>query len=112
MPCDIINDLFPDNSDDIIFVDVTASEAIEKIRELEQKPSEINVGDEYVDKITGEHKILILHDRCLGTYKMLDSHGNVSHPSNLEDYAKTGRHFPEMVNALKQLKEVTDEGSN
>ena len=111
MPCDVVCELFP-YSGDIIFADFTASEAIEKIREYEQKSSEINVGDEYIYKVTGEREILISHDRYLGTYKMLDSHGNVSHPDNLNYHTKTGRHFPEVVNALKQLKEVKDEGSD
>lgn len=36
MPCDVVCELFPD-SNDVIFADITASEAIEKIRKYDEK---------------------------------------------------------------------------
>lgn len=87
-----------------LFEKYTATEAIEKIRQYEQRQEEqIQVGDEieavsgkavvvYVDYVD-EHRVRYVYSN--GVYAF-DSIGNVT---------KTGRHFPEIAEVLAKMKE-------
>jgi hypothetical protein len=91
---------------DEIFSKCTASEAIERIREYEekqkQKEDEIKVGDEVVNA-SGDIGVvigIINNDVSLFIYGW-----NISQVTNKICCKKTGRHFPEIAEVLKKLKE-------
>lgn len=80
----------------------TASEAIEKIRQHEQEQDEIKVGNEVdskgcrgiITKISydGDHFNVMWENGSTGYYM-------------IEDFKKTGRHFPKIAEILKKMQE-------
>jgi hypothetical protein len=108
MPCDAVCELFPD-SNDVIFADITASEAIKKIREYDEKKAERNaspdnelhIGDEVysldknsrktVTAIDGNTAIVLCTSGKCGVFRISGLH-------------KTGRRFA-IDEVLRKLKE-------
>ena len=76
----------------------SASEAIEKIRQYEQE--EIKVGDEVDD---GVANLVVLEINEDGTVKGFADDGSII---NAVPRKKTGRHFPEIAEVLRKMKEV------
>lgn len=80
----------------------SASEAVEKIRQYEQEQEKIKIGDEVkgksskgiITKISdnGNHFNVMWENGSIGCYMM-------------EDFKKTGRHFPEIAEVLKKMQE-------
>ena len=94
-----------------IFDENTASEAIEKIQQHEQEKEEIKVGNEVK---SGDEKYIVLQkylnnidelmvvlfnrrDGEIGTWHMYNANGAI--------FEKTGRHFPEIAEVLRKMKE-------
>lgn len=84
---------------DIIF-DYSPSEFIKAIKAYEEQKNEIHVGDEVVS-IYGNRGYVtcITEDELCVLYP----DGTVGH-STATTYTKTGRHFPQIVEILEQLK--------
>ena len=79
---------------------VSAPEAIEKIRQYEQeKEEQIQVGDEVED---GVANIIVLEINEDGTVYGFDDEGSIIHATPRK---KTGRHFPEIAEVLAKMKE-------
>lgn len=91
-----------------LWVHYTASEAIAKIKECEEKQrqidDEIRVGDEIENDIRG--KAIVLYKEpyglwhciySLGAFSLLKDHQSLWH--------KTGRHFDQIEEVLKQMQE-------
>lgn len=82
----------------------TASEAIEKIRQYEQeKEEQIQVGDEVISP-NGKGVVTEITDIYVRIMYAKGS-GQVVKP---EDLTKTGRHFTEIAEVLKKMKEETN----
>lgn len=85
-----------------IIENISASEAIEKVRQYEQEQEEFKVGDEVNGKggkgiITrisdnGDHFNVMWENGSTGCYMK-------------EDFKKTGRHFSEIAEILKKMQE-------
>ena len=94
-----------DKTIDDIMKESTASEAIEKIRQYEQeKEEQIQVGDEVIAPngkgvVTEITDIYVRIMYAKGSGQVVKS----------EDLTKTGRHFPEIAEVLRKMKE-TDNG--
>lgn len=104
MPCKLREQLF-NRCDSVGVWDVireySASEAIEKIRQYEQeKEKQIHVGDEVTTAsgkavVTGVGPVHFEYDYADG------SHGY----DEVKNVKKTGRHFPEIAEVLRKMKE-------
>lgn len=83
-----------------IIADYTPSEFIKAIKAYEEQENEIHVGDEVVS-IYGNRGYVtcITEDELCVLYP----DGTVGH-STATTYTKTGRHFPQIVEILEQLK--------
>ena len=98
------------NSTLAVFNKYSASEAIEKIREYEEKKkheedSEIKVGDE-VCSIYGEMIGIVTHIYSTTTaFNILWEDGGVGKGKNKSDFRKTGRTFPQIVEVLNKMRE-------
>ena len=105
MPVYDVNEIFPECQANI-YEDVSALEAIERIKEYEEeqkKAAEIKIGDEVADNdgwkgvVTwispdGEYLVVTLQDGSALRWKK-------------EHFKKTGRHFPQIAEVLKQMQE-------
>lgn len=76
----------------------TATEAIAKINEYENR---IEVGDEVVDSI-GKKSVVV---RVYGEYITVVEYDGVASRWKKEGFKKTGRHFPQIEEVLKQMQE-------
>lgn len=92
---------------------LSASEVISNLREYEKKKNdEIQVGDEVIinENAISSFKpntkaIVIMIDGCSRySYNVMNANGN-THWLEKNEIRKTGRHFPEIVEMLKKLKE-------
>lgn len=84
----------------------SAPEAIEKIRQYEQKWEEqIQVGDE-VDGKSGRGTITKISDA--GVYFNIMWKNGLTGCYRMENFKKTGRHFPEIVEVLRKMQEVRE----
>lgn len=83
-----------------ILANYNASEAIEGIKAYEQE-QQIQVGDEVDD---GVANLIVLEINEDGTVKGFDDSGSIIHATPRK---KTGRHFPEIAEVLKKMKEET-----
>lgn len=92
-----LEDIFDDHTLDGIFNTYTASEAIAKIKEYE----EIKVGDEVVN-VTGKKSVVV---RVCGSVITLVESNGVTGRWEKEDFKKTGRHFSQIEEVLKQMQE-------
>ena len=92
-----------------VFKTYTASEAIEKIRQYEQEKEEVKAGDEVENTQTGV--------RFIVTHMWVNNRGEKgvsgfnrdcsAFSTTIELIRKTGRHFPEIVEALRKMEEWT-----
>ena len=92
-----------------IFNDFSISKVINKINEYEEKQKaddEIKVGDE-VYLVYPEYKRVIFRLRGVTALSM-DEKGE-TWADDINTLHKTGRHFPQIAEVLKQLKEAQDE---
>ena len=85
------------------FKSYTASEAIAKIAEHEKQKEEINVGDEVKTTYGRAVVFYIQGDRARYIYK--DGGYDTDYLANLQ---KTGRHFHEIAEVLRKMKEGAD----
>ena len=98
------------NSTLAVFNKYSASEAIEKIREYEEKKkheedSEIKVGDEVCSRY-GEMIGIVTHIYSTTTaFNILWEDGGVGKGKNKSDFRKTGRTFPQIVEVLNKMRE-------
>ena len=84
---------------------LTAQETIEKIRQYEQEQEEqIQVGDEVINDEDVRAVTVDMDDYLL---HVLDENG-VIQAFPREDAVKTGRHFPEIAEVLRKMKENND----
>ena len=93
---------------DDIFVRCTASEAIKKIREYEQKKQketeEIHVGDEVV-RTDNNSKIGVVTRIVSDAMWLIFPDGLQICANNLKYWKKTGRTFPQISEVLEKMKE-------
>lgn len=102
---DVKRQIFNNTSASGIFKKVSASEAIEKIRQYEQEQEEqIQVGDEVRNIRSGWTAVVarISDDDCL---TLMDGNGAVADGYEITRFTKTGRHFPEIAAVLQKMKE-------
>ena len=91
-----------------IVQEISASEAIEKIKAYEQEQEQIRVGDEVIGIYSSGEQTKpfvitkVISDYYFGIYS--DSGEFCQGGLKLQ---KTGRHFPEIAEALKKMKEET-----
>lgn len=78
-----------------------AQEAIEKIRQYEQKQEKIKVGDEVINDEDIKSVTVDMDDYLL---HVLDENG-VIQAWPREDAVKTGRYFPEIAEVIKKMRE-------
>lgn len=82
----------------------TASEAIEKIRQHEQEKEEFHVGDEFENGSGKKFVILKMDGAEIDRY--IDEEGKTYCMSQkYKVMSKTGRHFPEIAEALRKMRE-------
>ena len=82
----------------------TAAEAIEKIRQYEQeKEEQIQVGDEVRNIQHGWTAVVSAIDRECMT--LMDTNGKLGDGYDMNRFIKTGRHFPEIAEVLKKMRE-------
>lgn len=85
----------------------TASEAISKIKEYEEeqkKAAEIKIGDEVTDY--GEWKGVVTWISPDGEYLVVTLQDGSALRWKKEGFKKTGRHFSQIEEVLKQMQEV------
>lgn len=80
----------------------TAQEAIEEIRQYEQKKEEIQVGDEVVSTCGKA----VVHEVNEGNVYYIYADGERGY-NPINQVRKTGRHFPEIVEVLQKMREET-----
>jgi len=98
-------EIFGHTAFNTVLTTLTAQEAIEKIRQHEQeKEEQIQVGDEVISP-NGKGVVTEITDIYVRIMYAKGS-GQVFKP---EDLTKTGRHFPEIAEVLRKMKE-TDNG--
>ena len=88
---------------------VTVFEAIEKLRQWEQKKDEIQVGDE-VEIVSGFGSYGVvswIHPEASDVYVIRRDGSAGDEEKN--DLKKTGRHFPQVAELLKAMQEGQDE---
>ena len=87
----------------------TASEAIAKIKEYEEKQKqadEIKVGDEFKSNNSGSNCVIARISDNEVTIMWSDGSVGIRAIDYIsENFKKTGRHFPQMTEVLKQMKE-------
>lgn len=87
-----------------IFTKYTASEAIEKIRQYEQKQEEqIQVGDEVV--VDSGKCVVLAVDKNGFPAKLLEPDGYTLTLTTDVKLPKTGRHYPQIAEVLRKMKE-------
>ena len=100
-----LNDIFGMSGYKNVMSTFSASEALAKFQEYEEArkkaEAEIKVGDELVNNC-GE-RYVITHIVSKDYVNVVDMRGSVFY-INPERYKKTGRHFPEIEELLKQMK--------
>lgn len=92
---------------DIILRNYSAIEAIDAVESYE----ELKVGDEVVDKYGWKKVVTKTHNS--GEITIMDCNGVFyeccQKAWRMSEFKKTGRHFPQIEEVLKQLKEDEDE---
>lgn len=86
-----------------VIANYTASEAIAKLKEYEQRQA-VEVGDEvFIEKI--DQNVIVLNT---GRFMNCMDKDGVVLRAEREDVVKTGRHFPEIAEVLKKMQEGQD----
>ena len=83
----------------------SAPEAIEKIRKYEQEQDEIKVGNEMNGK--GGRGIITKISNDGDHFNIMWENGSTGYYM-IEDFKKTGRHFPEIAEVLRKMQEVRE----
>lgn len=89
-----------------VFKRYSAKEAIEKIREYEEeqkKAAEIKIGDEVTDNDGWEGVVMWISPD--GKYIVIMQKDGAALHWKKESFKKTGRHFPQIAEVLKQMQE-------
>lgn len=97
--CGELTDIFGTCSAEYIFDNLTVSETMDAIENSER----IKVGDEVVNKYGWKRVVTNTHTN--GEVTLMDSNGNFYAEVNDLDLKKTGRHFSEIEDVLKQIKD-------
>ena len=88
--------------DELVLRDYSASEAIKQAKH-EEKQEEIKVGDEVTDDDGWEGVVTWISPN--GEYLIILQKDGTSLHWEKERFKKTGRHFPEIAEVLKQMQE-------
>jgi hypothetical protein len=99
-----LEDIFERRSTSDILKTNTISEAINKIKKYESKA--FKVGDEVVDKYGWKRVVTKTHNS--GEITIMDCNGHFNEyckKAVISDFKKTGRHFPQIEEVLKQMQE-------
>lgn len=91
-----------------VFLDYTADEAIEKIREYEQDQEKIKVGDE-VKCIRAGWTAIVTKIKEDGYLTLMGNDGAIANGYDEKDFIKTGRCFPEIAEILLKMKESAND---
>lgn len=83
-------------------------EAKDKYNKWLKQRNEIKVGDEVTDKDGYKGIATFVYTGC-GLFDVLWDDGSVTEDVDKKDFFKTGRHFPEVVELLKKMKENYEE---
>ena len=106
MQISVIKDIFNVSYYRDALRDYSASECIEKIRAYEQDKEEIKVGDE-VNAPFGKAIVVNIDSVAEKIWLVYaDGHGGFEYFKDAP--TKTGRHFPEIAEALRKMKENND----
>lgn len=100
-----LNEVFPESTHDNIFVDYSATKAMQKIKEYDEKQSdddEIGIGDE-IRFLTSGTKAVIFDVGKDDELWILNEEGDAS-VVNPVDIVKTGKHIGSIAEILKQLR--------
>lgn len=108
IPADALRQIFNNKSASGIFKKVSASEAIEKIRQYEQekkeKEEQIQVGDEVIIR----YKKAVVTEITDSFVRIMYSDGS-GYALFSKNMTKTGRNFPEIAEILAKMKESANE---
>ena len=89
----------------------TASEALTKIKEYEEKENEIKLWDEVIIKKSSYgyagHKGIVVDVQCTDEVQVLLKPG-VTYYYDTAKIKRTGKSYPELANILNQLKEIDE----
>lgn len=99
-------EIFNESGDANVFGCHTAQGALDKLKEYEQKQSEIKVGDEVIYDGTGYRGIvtkIFKSDKMY--YRCVRYDGDLSTENSDNPPTKTGRHFDQIEEVLEALKE-------
>lgn len=106
IPVNVLHQMFDNKSIKGIFMKVSVSEVIEKIRQYKQeKEEQIQVGDEVISEDDIKAVVIDMDDYLL---HVLDKNGVVQGWPR-EDVVKTDRHFPEIAEVLQKMREGQEE---
>lgn len=109
LPDSVFSEIFGmDKTIDDIMKENTASEAIEKIRQYEQEQEGIKIGDEVAfhhDDGRPDTVVVVTYIGQDGFIDGMDGRGTQYAHKNPKKWAKTGRHFPEIAEVLKKMRE-------
>lgn len=105
---DYLRRIFGTNSANEVLETNSASEAIAKIKEYEEKRKkvEIHVGDEIYSKLT-DCKAVIQRIDTWNRYQCFDNKGSqfvIDEQIFNECWVKTGKNYPQIIEILKQMK--------
>lgn len=107
LPGEAIKELFGAHNWIGIVQNFSASEVVEKLKTWEQKQQEDEIHVDVGDEVTTDdgRKMIVLGRDCGGWYHLLNYTGLTYDRICSSDIKKTGRHFPEIAELLKKLKE-------
>lgn len=103
IPASAIKDIFNVRNYRYAVKDYSASEAIEKIRQYEQKQEEIKVGDE-VEAMAGNAVVIEVIDGGQTVRYMYPD--TITGRNKACNVTRTGRHFPQIAEVLQKMKEA------
>ena len=108
-PGEWLENVFGNSVPAIVMKNYSASEAITKIKEYEekQKKAEIHVGDEIYSELT-DSKAVVQRIDAWNRYQCFTDEGAqfVIDRQTFNDYwVKTGKNYPQIAEVLKQMKE-------
>lgn len=95
-----LQNVFGDSIPAIIIAKYSASEAIKQVKEYE----EIKVGDEVIDSNCVLEKKSVVVRVSGSVITIIEGDGTASRWEK-ESFKKTGRHFPQIAEVLKQMQE-------
>lgn len=99
--------IFGTERKDLVLKNFSASEAIDAMENYEK----IKVGDEVIDKY-GWKRVVVNTNQANGEITIMNCYGQILECCKKEverGFKKTGRHFPQIEEVLKQMEEEEDE---